>query len=935
MRRNPRDDVLRHLRVGDDLLDGAAAPLRTDEGEPAPAAVRHALRDVIAHSIYAVDVNPMAVELCKVSLWLEALEPGRPLSFLDAHIKVGNSLLGATPELVAAGIPDAAFESLTGDDNAVARAWRTGNKQERDGQQALFEAPFEIPTGALAQEVRSLDSLSEETPEALAAKSARHAAYVVSTDHLRAQAALDAWCAAFVAPKTQGAPEIKTATVRAIGTNPAAVPSAVRDLIAATADQYAFFHWPIEFPAVFERGGFDVVIGNPPWERVKLQEREFFAERSPLIADARNAAERKRMIALLERSDPSLWQAFREALRRSDGESHLLRNSGRYPLAGRGDINTYAVFAELMRSVIGPRGRQGVILPTGIATDDTTKFFFSDLVNRQSLVSLFAFENEEFVFPGIHHAYRFCLLTVGSPGAAPTADLVFYARSVAALGEETRHFTLSPEDFALLNPNTRTCPTFRSRRDAELAKSVYRRIPVLIDDAAGEAGNQWGLSFLRMFDMANDSGRFLDEQGSHRLSLYEAKMIHQFDHRWATYQAGEVVPVDDRAKADATFEPRPQYWVDSDVVAERLSGRWSHPWLLGWRDITGAEKVRTVIASLIPRAAVNNKILLMLSSDPLLPWLLPILDSFVLDWVSRQKIGGTGMNYFLMKQLPVPTPALMRSPVPWADSPLAAWVRPYLAELVGTSDSMLGLLVHLGWTGQPFVWNPSRRPHLRAELDAAFFNLYGLSRDEVGHVMDSFWIVRARDERDFGSYRTKDLILVAYDAIAAANPNRPFASRLDPPPGDPQVANPPPRGDESGRWLPWSEVIDRPIARQPESATRAALPRPSVAARPSSFGGPSARQATAWRPVRDPSPQQTLAAASAHAAGDGQWGPETAVDPRDIVMGLRVRHRSYGVGTVLSVKPSGTGAELLVRFDVGEEKWIVFGFGVLEFDDSP
>jgi N-6 DNA Methylase len=910
------------------------AAIRTGEGEPSPSAVRHALRDVIGHCIYAVDVNPMAVELCKVSLWLEALEPGRPLSFLDAHVKVGNSLLGTIPELVGAGIPDAAFAALTGDDKVIVTAWRNRNRQERDGQQALFEAPLEIPTEALAREVRSLDALPEETPEAVAAKAALHAAYVASADYRRARATLDAWCAAFVAPKTPGTSEITTATFRAIGTNPAAVPAAVLDLVEGTAAEYAFFHWPLEFPAVFERGGFDVVVGNPPWERVKLQEKEFFAERSPAIADARNAAERKRMIADLQSTDPPLWQAFQGALRRSDGESHLLRDSGRYPLAGRGDINTYAVFAELMRSVIGPRGRQGVILPTGIATDDTTKFFFSDLVNRQSLVSLFSFENEEFVFPGIHHAYRFCLLTLGSPGVAPSADLVFYARQVAVLGEESRHFTLTPEDFALLNPNTRTCPTFRSRRDAELAKSIYRRIPVLIDEAGGEAGNPWGLSFLAMFHMANDSGLFLDQPGSDRLSLYEAKMIHQFDHRWATYEAGEVVPVADDAKEDARWEPRPQYWVHNEVVAERLSGRWDQDWLLGWRDITGAEKVRTVIANLIPRAAVNNKFLLMLSTDPLLPWLLAILDSFVLDWISRQKIGGMGMSYFVMKQLPVPTPTLMRSPVPWADSPLAVWVRPYLAELVGTSDSMLGLLVHLGWTGQPFAWDPARRHYLRAELDAAFFKLYGLSREEVAQVMDSFWIVRDRDEKEFGSYRTKDLILHAYDAIAEATPDRPFVSRLEPPPGDPHAAHPPRPGEEDGRWIPWSELVSRPRERPPEASPRSARSRRSVPARSLSPAPQPERRPAETRPPLDPPAQQTLAAASDPAGGDGQWRPETAVDLRDIVMGMRVRHRSNGSGIVLSVKPTGKGAELLIRFDVGGEKWIVFGYGVLEFADD-
>ena len=241
------------------------AAARTGEGEPAPTAVRHAMRDVIAHCIYAVDINPMAVELCKVSLWLEALEPGRPLSFIDAHIKTGNSLLGTTPELVPAGIPDAAFEAITGDDKAVAKAWRDRNRQERDGQQTLFEAALQIPTDTLALEARTLDALPEDTPDGVVAKAAGHEAYLGSPDYRRARAALDAWCAAFVVRKVSAGPVVTTAAVRALGTDPSRVPAAVRDLVATSAVQYAFFHWPLEFPAVFANGGFDVVVGNPPW----------------------------------------------------------------------------------------------------------------------------------------------------------------------------------------------------------------------------------------------------------------------------------------------------------------------------------------------------------------------------------------------------------------------------------------------------------------------------------------------------------------------------------------------------------------------------------------------------------------------------------------------------------------------------------------------
>ena len=222
---------------------------------------------------------------------------------------------------------------------------------------------------------------------------------------------------------------------------------------------------------MFENGGgFDCVLGNPPWERVKLQEKEWFAQRSPEIADAPNAATRKRMIVELEDNDPELYRAFSEALRESEGRSHLMRSTGRYPLCGRGDINVYTVFAEAMRTILNERGRAGCVLPTGIATDDTTKHFFQDLVSTKSLASLFDFENKGIFFPDVHRNYKFCLFTAGR-GLRPTADraeFVFFAHSVEALRDPERRFALSPDDIALLNPNTQTCPIFRSGRDAEL-----------------------------------------------------------------------------------------------------------------------------------------------------------------------------------------------------------------------------------------------------------------------------------------------------------------------------------------------------------------------------------------------------------------------------------------------------------------------------------
>src|SRR5439155_17000987 len=161
------------------------ASVRTGDAKPAPEAVRTALRDVIGHCIYGVDINPMAVELCKVSLWMEALEPGKPLSFLDHRIQVGNSLLGATPALLSHGIPDEAFQPIEGDDKAYCREWKKQNKEERKKHQQLLlyrdaiEKPWE-KLGNLAASVAQLDALPDESIKDVRTKERRYSDLVRS-----------------------------------------------------------------------------------------------------------------------------------------------------------------------------------------------------------------------------------------------------------------------------------------------------------------------------------------------------------------------------------------------------------------------------------------------------------------------------------------------------------------------------------------------------------------------------------------------------------------------------------------------------------------------------------------------------------------------------------------------------------------------------------
>jgi len=905
------------------------ASARTGDEEPSPEFTRTALRDVIGHCLYGVDINPMAVELCKVNLWMEALEPGRPLSFLEHHIQCGNALLGTTPALLTDGIPDAAFIPLEGDDREACTKWKKVNKAERASRAKKqerfdFDAPW-MKLGKIAEGILAVDNLGDDSIARIHEKERLYEQAVRSGDYLDGRFLADAWCAAFVWKKNSVIDYPITEDIfRQIEQNPTAFHNDKRAMtveVQRLAQQYQFVHWHLNFPGVFRpapvadeadnkvtgwNGGFDIVLGNPPWERVKLQEREWFAARRPEITAAPNAAARRRMIEALETEDPTLLAAFREDLRRADGESYLLRNSGRFPLCGKGDINTYAVFAETNRSLLGPGGRVGCIVPSGIATDNTTREFFADLINTNTLVSLFDFENAVGLFEGVGHGrFKFCLLTLaGSPqSATSTPDFFFFAHHVTDLDDQNRHFTLSAEDILLINPNTRTCPIFRSKRDAEITKAIYRNVPVLINDGPPEQ-NPWKIRFQRMFDMSNDSHLFrtrdqLEAQGfelqgnvfHHRgekfLPLYEAKMMYYFTHRYGDYamrpdgsQDTELPRIPAARLQDSKYAVQPRYWLEEwevikaisnvpklviqaveakseDLACQILSawfagyalanGRekagdtilirnvisvwdsmeaalqkrfaamalheeyplddtdffWDQPqmtyleaaerlirkrtpkWLLGFRDITNATNERTAIFSVLPPVGVGHKAPLVYMRGQQHAFFVGATSSFVFDYASRQNIGGTSLGYFILKQLPIPQPQQVTVQH-------CEFATSRVLELAYTASDVKGYADALEYRGQPFRWDDDRRFLLRCELDAFYFHLYGIVRDDVDYIMDTFPITRRKEEQQHSEYRTKRVILEIYDAMAdAQRTGTPYQTRLDPPPADPRVAHPP------------------------------------------------------------------------------------------------------------------------------------------------
>jgi hypothetical protein len=783
-------------------------------GNPAPADYRHALRDVARACIYGVDRNPMAVELTKVALWIETVEPGKPLGFLDANIRCGDSLFGLFDlKALNQGIPDAAYKPLAGDDRETAKHFEKRNKAERDGQGTLDftggggKLPPRLP---LAGEARALRAMPEDDPDQIAAKRKKFESARAEPGRWSLRVAADLYVAAFLTPKTGGVPQSHAKV--AIPTtahvwDALAARTAYGPLVGRAQDLAAearAFHWPLEFPDIMAAGGFDVVLGNPPWERIKLQEQEFFAAREPEIAEASNAAARGRLIAALAKAEPgtrerALYDAFETAKRTAEAASVFARapadDGGRFPLTGRGDVNTYALFAELAVRLKRLPGRAGIIVPSGIATDDNTKDFFSNLIMARSIDSILSFENEEFIFPSVHHSFKFALLTIAPASYAPR--FMFYARRIADIRDARRIYTFTAKDIDLVNPNSRTSPLFRTPVDAAITKRIHARVPVLIRVDGGSIQNPWELTFTRMFDMANDSGLFktaaqLESTGGIRkdgnwitdeksvwLPLYEAKMTDQYDHRYADYskrggQRGHrVLPelgVEDH-RNPARFAT-PFYWVEEANVRSALGTEFNQQFLFGYGRATTATTARTVVGTVFPVAGATDKTVIVRSTlpAPLFACFIANTNAIILDYICRQKISYLTLSQFIFQQLPFLLPSTYRP-----DD--VAFIKARVIELCYTAHDLRGFALDLGYDGPPFGWDVERRAVLRAELDVYIAHLYGLTRDDLEYILDpstvhgldfpgeTFRVLKNQEIGEFGCYRTRQLVLEAWDRL--------------------------------------------------------------------------------------------------------------------------------------------------------------------------
>ena len=793
-----REDILRRAGESDWVIDES---LLTDQ-----AIIR---RMVLKRCIYGVDKNPLTVELAKVSLWLHSFTVGAPLSFLDHHLRCGDSLIGMR---VWGSIEELrrlsglfASSAIQHAENATAGMQLIEEMSDADVAEVRESAALFREVEATTATMRGLlDFLCGLRWLTAGMKRRERTEYESPLVDFLEQYSQDAYRLLSLGPGavdavSPGSEETSASEFEALWSDARAV-----------ADRERFLHWEVAFPGVWHgwqdvrpRGGFDAVIGNPPWDRIKLQEVEWFATRAPRLALAPTAAARKEGILRLRNQGAPLVDEYDEAKERADRLGQLVRVSGDYPLLGGGDINLYSLFVERAMGLVKPDGFVGLITPSGIYADKTAARFFQSVSTSGRVGGLFDFENRRLgtglppFFPDVDSRFKFCVLIFGGEERQfDETECAFFLHDTATVKDPDRCFPLAPDDFARVNPNTGTAPVFRTRLDAEITRRIYERHPVLVHHSKEGERRTWPVRYATMFHMANDSHLFrtaaqLETAGFYPVEgnrwkradelyvpLYQGRMIHQFDHRvnsvrvnpTSTHNPYVSVEVGKNDHANPDFLPQSRYWVPVSQV-EPVIGT-EHGYVIGFRDIARPTDVRTMLASIIPQVGCGHTLpILVPASDQFdaesTAQVLANLNSFGFDYVTRQKVQATHLTWYTVEQLPVIAPDDYDRR--FGGTTARELVRDHVLRLTYTAHDMAPFARDLGYDGPPFTWDEEERRHLRARLDALYFHLYGLDHKDADYILSTFPIVRRQDEAAFGSYRTRDLVLAYMNALAAGD----------------------------------------------------------------------------------------------------------------------------------------------------------------------
>lgn len=771
---------------------------------------RHIIRRmVLKRCIYGVDKNPMAVELAKVALWLHTFTVGAPLSFLDHHLRCGDSLFGSW---VKKGIDKAAtYGTPLLLHEPMKRALRAASKMQ------IVEG---LTDAEIAEAHRSADVFAEVEDMTAPLDALLKLIHAIDWLDIKDKAGKDAlkifFDGQFGDPLDVAMGKKEPKTKREEGQRFAEILGQARMLIA----EENFLNWQVTFPGIWSdweedelTGGFHAIVGNPPWDKMRFEEIPWFEQRVPEIAKLGSGAERKEAINELIESEPELHRQFEQARDRSTLATNVARKSKDYPLLSGGDTNIYSLFVEQAHRLLNAHGRSGLLVPSGIASDGTSAKFFEQVSTGGQLRTLIDFENRRTryglrpFFEDVDSRFKFCVFVLSKMAMDDPAKCAFFLQAVSELEHEDVVFEYRAEDFDRVNPNTKTAPIFRSRRDAEICARIYEAAPVYSRHDTKE--KQYPIKLGVPMHVTHDSKHFHPREkleangfyhvGNHILEkgevrarpLYEGKMMMDYDHRSADVVvnlANSKRPAQPKEIAlDEKHDPSrmsiPRFWVQESAPKRPLS----LSWLLVYKNVCSPTNRRGMIACIVPTNRCGHSLQILVpdqDEDGLESYkssvsnLLANISSIAFDFVARAKIQGNNLSWYIFEQLPVIPPERLAS-VHFGPKNAAEIVREAVLELTYTAHDMapfardMGYVDEAGTVKPPFTWDEERRLVLRAKLDAVFFHLYGITdRDDIRYIYSTFPIVEREEKAAYGGkYRSRELCLAYMNALAAGNPD--------------------------------------------------------------------------------------------------------------------------------------------------------------------
>ncbi len=744
--------------------------------------------------IHGVDRNPMAVELTKVALWIETVEPGKPLGFLDANIRCGDSLLGLFDlKALEQGIPDAAYKQLSDDDKETAKHFAKLNKAECEGQGSLdFAAgggrtPAQAP---LADETRALRAMPEDSPEEIAEKRKRFAAARADPRRWNLRVAADLYMAAFLTPKTGGVPTNRN-TVTIPTTNQvwdALAGRTVYGPLVARAqdlvDVARAFHWPLEFPDIFSTGGFDVVLGNPPWDTMSPDVKEFFSKYDEEIRFLSPAQQKEHMALLLE--VPGVREAWDAHCRDLYVLANFMRESGRYLLfaegnLGKGDFNVYRMFMELALSLVREGGRAAQFVPENLYNGANATAIRRHLFEKCRLHALIAFENSRKVWFDIHTAAKFCLYVASPGGCTEVFAAAFGINSEEKLAAlRTRlPFDIPVSLVSEFSPDALAIAEVAHVDDITVSRKLYTRFPKFGAEIPGLARREYAAEV----HMGNDREGF--EEDLSGLPVFEGRMVEAFDYRAKAYVSGRGRSAVWKELPFGTAEKqlKPQWRMAEKNIPRKVGDRWKK-YRLGFCDVASPSNQRSFVCSLIPPLTIcGDKVPTILFSNDdnrlLMLW-LAVANAICMDFIVRKKVA-LKMSLTLVDSLPLPRT--------FDDRPLERAIAARSLRLAAAGKEMMPFwretapMLGLDAEREAPVDCPVERERLMAEIDVLVArDIFQISRDEMRYLLDPSDVLgadcgfetfgalkRAEKKKWNGQFRTRDLVLDIWNRLP--NPN--------------------------------------------------------------------------------------------------------------------------------------------------------------------